>query len=119
MKANYRFTFLPCVEGGSANYSICALCSIVAVIEEGIRFMLRFAAHAEGNGMKLNRDKHSNSVETEMTGWVSIHINDKELPAPLAERFPRLAFSVIALSLLISVLTAEFDYLRGAGYYWP
>lgn len=94
-------------------------------------------------------EKHSSSIETGITGWISIHINDNELPSerrtgvealckemerpkaeqlfahsqelptPLAERFPRLAFSVIALSLLIFVLTAEFDYLRGAGYYWP
>lgn len=38
--------------------------------------------------------------------------------ASLAERFPRLTFLAIAIALLASVLTAEFDYLRGAGYYW-
>ena|ERR1700722_12402408 len=43
----------------------------------------------------------------------------QEMPTPLAERFPRLTFLAIALTLLASALTAEFDYLRGAGYYWP
>ena len=38
---------------------------------------------------------------------------------PLPERFPRLAFAAIALAILLSALTAEFDYLRGGGYYWP
>lgn len=39
--------------------------------------------------------------------------------APLPERFPRLTFLAIALVLLISALTAEFEYLRVAGYSWP
>jgi hypothetical protein len=43
----------------------------------------------------------------------------QKMPTPLAERFPRLTFLAIALTLLASALTAEFDYLRGAGYYWP
>jgi len=37
----------------------------------------------------------------------------------LPERFPRLTFLAIAILLLISALTAELDYLRGAGYSWP
>lgn len=40
-------------------------------------------------------------------------------PAPLPERYPRLTFLAISLLLLISALTAEVEYLRGAGYYWP
>ena len=91
------------------------------------------------------------SIETGITGWISIHIqNQDELPADprtpnsnarlaqptanespvlftqapqarisLPERFPRLTFLTIALALLASALTAEIDYLRGAGYYWP
>lgn len=39
-------------------------------------------------------------------------------PVPLPERYPRLTFAAIALVLLISSLTAEFEYLRGAGYFW-
>jgi len=39
--------------------------------------------------------------------------------APLPERFPRLTFLAIAVALLASALAAEFDYLHGAGYYWP
>ncbi|HEY2471098.1 MAG TPA: hypothetical protein VGI45_25105 [Terracidiphilus sp.] len=38
---------------------------------------------------------------------------------PLPERYPRLTFLMISLLLLISALTAEFEYLRGAGYSWP
>lgn len=38
---------------------------------------------------------------------------------PLPERYPRLTFLAIAVLLLISALTAEFEYLRGAGYSWP
>lgn len=43
----------------------------------------------------------------------------EQFPAPFPERFPRLTFLAISLLLLISALTAEFEYLRGAGYYWP
>ena len=39
--------------------------------------------------------------------------------APVPERYPRLTLLAIALFLLISVLTTEFEYLRGAGYSWP
>jgi hypothetical protein len=39
--------------------------------------------------------------------------------ASLPERFPRLTFAAIAVALLASALAAEFDYLHGAGYYWP
>lgn len=42
-----------------------------------------------------------------------------KMRTPLPERFPRLTFFAIAVALLASALTAEFDYLRGAGYYWP
>lgn len=43
----------------------------------------------------------------------------QQTAAPLPERFPRLTFLAIALVLLISALTAEFEYLRCAGYSWP
>jgi hypothetical protein len=43
----------------------------------------------------------------------------QKMRAPLPERFPRLTFLAIAVALLAFALTAEFDYLRGAGYYWP
>lgn len=33
------------------------------------------------------------------------------------ERFPRLTFLTVAISLLVTALTAEFDSLRGAGYF--
>lgn len=38
---------------------------------------------------------------------------------PWPERFPRLTFVAIAVALLLTAITAEFDYLRGAGYFWP
>ncbi len=86
-------------------------------------------------------------VQTGKTGWISIHINDSErvsrsgdgpqgetmtipphlihlfehaetVPVPLPERFPRITFLAIAIALLLTALTAEFDYLRGAGYSW-
>jgi hypothetical protein len=38
---------------------------------------------------------------------------------PFPERYPRLTLSAITLLLLLSSLTAEFEYLRGAGYSWP
>ena len=43
----------------------------------------------------------------------------QETKVPLPERFPRLTFLAIAVALLASTLAAEFDYLHGAGYYWP
>ena len=84
-------------------------------------------------------------VQTGTTGWISIQINNSgELPihaqdqvksippdlihlfehsasAPISvsERFPRLTFMAIAIALLVTAVTAEFDYLRGAGYFWP
>jgi hypothetical protein len=88
-------------------------------------------------------------VQIGKTGWISIHINCSErpmsrpgyspqdetmtipaalihlfehaerVPLPLPERFPRLTFLAVAIALLLTALTAEFDYLRGAGYIWP
>jgi len=43
----------------------------------------------------------------------------QKMHAPLPERFPRLTFLAVAVALLASALAAEFDYLHGAGYYWP
>jgi hypothetical protein len=43
----------------------------------------------------------------------------QQTPASLPERFPRLTILAIALVFFASVLMAEFDYLRSAGYYWP
>jgi hypothetical protein len=40
-------------------------------------------------------------------------------PPPLPELFPRLTFLAIAVVLLVTAVTAEFEYLRGAGYFWP
>ena len=89
-------------------------------------------------------------VQTGITGWISIHVNDSErafdlpsnpsdrplgepitpapihlfehaesTPPPLPELFPRLTFLAIAIVLLVTAVTAEFEYLRGAGYFWP
>jgi hypothetical protein len=88
-------------------------------------------------------------IQTGKTGWISIQINACErpplrpgdclqgetktippalihlfehadgAPLPLPERFPRLTFLAVAIALLLTALTAEFDYLRGAGYFWP
>jgi hypothetical protein len=88
-------------------------------------------------------------VKTGSTGWISIRINESDglpsapgdsareqtqrvppslvhlfehaerTPLPLPERFPRLTFVGIAIALLVTALTAEFDYLRSAGYFWP
>jgi hypothetical protein len=51
----------------------------------------------------------------------SCHLFERahEMRIPLPERFPRLTFFAIAVALLVSALTAEFDYLHGAGYFWP
>jgi hypothetical protein len=51
----------------------------------------------------------------------SCHLFERiqETQVPLPERFPRLTFLAIAIALLASTLAAEFDYLHGAGYYWP
>lgn len=42
----------------------------------------------------------------------------QQTPLLLPERFPRLTFFAIALAILLSALTTEIDYLRGAGYHW-
>ena len=87
---------------------------------------------------------HKSTIEAGRAGSISIHINAnagdskatiaplptlaespllfeyaKCSPPPLPERFPKLTFLAIAVALLVSALAAEFDYLRGAGYYWP
>lgn len=50
-----------------------------------------------------------------------IHLfeHSQSVPATLSERFPRLTFLAVAIALLVTAITAEFDYLRGAGYFWP
>jgi hypothetical protein len=35
-----------------------------------------------------------------------------------SERFPRLTIAVIAIALFAATLTAEIDFLHGAGYRW-
>jgi len=35
-----------------------------------------------------------------------------------SERFPRLTIAVIAIALFAATLTAEIDFLHGAGYHW-
>jgi hypothetical protein len=59
--------------------------------------------------------------ETKTTPPEQIHLFERaeSEPLPLPERFPRLAFLAVAIALLVTALTAEFDYLRGAGYFWP
>jgi len=63
----------------------------------------------------------SGMEQTEMVPPALIHLFEhvEGTPAPLPERFPRLTFLAVALALLVTALTAEFDYLRGAGYFWP
>jgi len=50
-----------------------------------------------------------------------IHLfeHSQSVPTTLPERFPRLTFLAVAIALLVTAITAEFDYLRGAGYFWP
>ena len=40
-------------------------------------------------------------------------------PQTIPERFPRLTFLAVAVSILVTALVAELDYLHGAGYMWP
>ncbi len=61
----------------------------------------------------LDRQSHFSSAGRDLFASVC------EVRTPLPERFPRLTFLAIAVALLAFALTAEFDYLRGAGYYWP
>lgn len=42
----------------------------------------------------------------------------QQAPLLLPERFPRLTFFAIAVAILLSALTTEIDYLKGAGYHW-
>jgi len=93
-------------------------------------------------------DIRNGRVPTDTAGWISIQINDadglpshrsggaleeaktdppalihlfdhvEEEPLSLPERFPRLTVLAIAIVLLVTALTAEFDYLRQAGYFW-
>lgn len=51
----------------------------------------------------------------------SLHLFEQvgQTVIPLPERFPKLTFIAIALAILFSAVTAELDYLRGGGYYWP
>ena len=50
---------------------------------------------------------------------VNLFKNVATAPATIPERFPCLTFLAIAISLLLTALTAELDYLHGAGYLWP
>jgi hypothetical protein len=96
----------------------------------------------------MQENQSNNSIKVGETGWISLRIEGgvgesedhgiagaitadchaegsslfalaERAQATLPERYPRLTFLAIALFLLISVLTAEFEYLRGAGYSWP
>ena len=43
----------------------------------------------------------------------------QQTPVSLPERFPRLTIFAITVVFFASVLMAEFDYFRSAGFYWP
>jgi hypothetical protein len=40
-------------------------------------------------------------------------------PTSFAERHPRFVIFAAAVTILLATLTAEIDYLRASGYYWP
>jgi hypothetical protein len=62
---------------------------------------------------------HQPEIELQENGKLSRPLFEQILPASLAEQFPRLVFLSVAFSILLAVITAEIDCLRGAGYYWP
>ena len=52
---------------------------------------------------------HEGKVEPEESGNLSRPLFEQNLPASLAEQFPRLVFCSIAFSILLAVITAEID----------
>jgi hypothetical protein len=64
-------------------------------------------------------DKSWGDGQTIPPALIHLFEHAERLPVTLPERFPRLTFLGIAIALLVTALTAEFDYLRGAGYLWP
>lgn len=78
-------------------------------------------AHESESGSDSQLEQNWNSKDEAVTiPPALIHLFERENgPLPLPERFPRLTFLAIAIALLVTALTAEFDYLRGAGYFWP
>ena len=64
-------------------------------------------------------DSSWDDAQTIPPALIHLFEHSKNVPVTLSERYPRLTFLAIAIALLVTALTAEFDYLRGAGYFWP
>ena len=64
-------------------------------------------------------DSSGDDEQTIPPALIHLFEHSQRVPATLSERFPRLTFLAVAIALLVTAITAEFDYLRGAGYFWP
>ena len=77
------------------------------------------ATEKDRNSMRTGNINGSAASTSMQAKFAPLFALSASSTAPFPERFPRLTFLVIALLLLVSALTAEFEYLRCAGYYWP
>lgn len=98
-----------------------------------MRVMQRYAAagkagsfnihvhHDEGYSFENHLESEPVQNEPDTVEWDATRIFAlaERSAVPFPERYPRLTLSAITLLLLLSSLTAEFEYLRGAGYSWP
>ena len=61
-------------------------------------------------------------IRTEEDGGADMSSRLFELntsPTSFAERHPRFMIFAAAATILLATLTAEVDYLRASGHYWP
>ncbi len=90
-------------------------------VKTGVTGWISILINEQEGAFDLPCDSGKGSMEqTKTNPPASIHLFEhvERTPVPLPERFPRLTLLTIALALLITALTAEFDYLRAAGYFW-
>ena len=100
----------------------------MATIEQSFRLVQTgksswVAVHVNPEGPAVDcrtssREAASARLRNGMSGTDRLFANTASGQITFTERFPRLTIAVIAIALFAATLTAEIDFLRGAGYRW-
>ena len=90
-------------------------------VETGISGWISIHISDEESSLEVAPAEHIMKRAASVARPAAAHPFDgaRDAIVPHSERFPRFTFLAVALALLFSALTAEFDLLRGTGYYRP
>jgi len=72
----------------------------------------------EVEGRGYARETEAPTIRDHSTDYGVLFSQTENTPTTFAEGFPRLTIALIAVALLAFTVTAEIEYLHGAGYSW-